>query len=239
MDCEQVRTRLEGDPTRLGPEDARHIEACAACRAYAERVQRAEALIGEALRFNPAALRRQAPAQPNERRGRGVARNLSVGIAALLVVGLAFWTGRSLSPGLGPGADYAPLIAEVQAHWYEEPDSWVRTDVDVSLATLERVVGSTARVDFARLGTLSYAQSCLVRGEWVPHLVLQGERGPVMLLLLPHETVTRPQPLALPEEGLAGQILPFGSGSIAVLGDDDEPIPPIRERLNAAIEWSI
>ena len=86
---------------------------------------------------------------------------------------------------------------------------------------------------------MSYAHSCFVRGEWVPHLVVQGERGPVMLLLLPHERVTEPVPLELPEEGLAGVIVPLGEGSVAIMGETDESMEPIRERLNAAVEWSI
>ena len=91
----------------------------------------------------------------------------------------------------------------------------------------------------SRLGLLSYAQSCLVRGEWIPHLVVQGERGPIMLLLLPHERVTEPVPLELPEEGFSGVIVPLGEGSVAVMGEEGEPLELIRERLAAAVEWSI
>ena len=90
-----------------------------------------------------------------------------------------------------------------------------------------------------RLGLLSYAQSCLVRGERIPHLVLQGDRGPVMLLLLPHERVTESVPLELPAEGLSGEIMPLGEGSVAVMGEPGEPMEAIRERLAVTVEWTI
>jgi hypothetical protein len=131
------------------------------------------------------------------------------------------------------------LLAEVIDHWYEEPGSWVRTDVQISPASLVEVVNGQAEIDIGHLGLLSYAQSCFVRGEWVPHLVMQGERGPVMLLLLPHERVDEPLTLTLPDEGLSGVIVPLGEGSIVVLAEDDEPMAPIREQLEAAVEWSI
>jgi hypothetical protein len=33
--------------------------------------------------------------------------------------------------------------------------------------------------------------------------------------------------------------MPLGDGSVAVMGDAGEPLEPIRERIAAAVEWSI
>ena len=239
MDCKQVRERIESDPAVLEQDYADHTEQCEACNAYAERLRNAEALIHEALRFDVSVLKHRVEAQ-----AAGPAHNRAwqksyVGVAAVMVVGLAVWLGRGIGLSEQPSGDYSALVAEVAAHWYEEPDSWVQTDVRISPASLQEVILGKAEIDISRLGELSYAMSCFVRGEWVPHLVMQGSNGPVMLLLLPHEAVTGPQPLDLPEEGLSGTIVPLGEGSVAIMGERNEPLEVIRERLDAAVEWSI
>jgi len=235
MDCTTVRERIEADPAHLDNDSALHLADCAACAAYAERVRNAEWLIHEALRFDVAALKQSAAPKPAARWTIVYSQRVWGGIAATLVVGLALWFGNFV----GPSVDHSQLVAEVEAHWYEEPQSWARTDVQVSPASLAEVVSGSAEIDINGLGLLSYAMTCFVRGEWVPHLVMQGERGPVMLLLLPHERVSGPVPLELPEEGLSGVIIPLGEGSIAVMGEAGESIEPIRERLRTAVEWSI
>ncbi len=235
MDCRTVRERIEADPARLDQACAEHAEQCTACTAFAERVRSAEWLIHEALRFDVAALKRSAGRKPASRWIVVRSRTVWTGVAAMLVVGVAVWFGIVV----GPVVDDGPLVAAVVEHWYEEPQSWVRTDVRISPASLEDVLGGQAEVDMTRLGLLSYAHSCLVRGEWIPHLVIQGDRGPVMLLLLPHERVTEPVPLELPAEGLSGEIMPLGEGSVAVMGEPGEPMEAIRERLAATVEWSI
>ena len=171
MDCKTVRERIETDPANLDRESALHVEDCVACAAYAERVRNSEWIIHEALRFDVAALKQGAARQPAVRRTIVYSQRVWAGVAATLVVGLAVWFGSSVTPTI----DHSELVAEVAEHWYQEPHSWTRTDVQVSPASLEGVVGGRAEIDISELGLLSYAHSCFVRGEWVPHLVMQGE----------------------------------------------------------------
>ena len=37
------------------------------------------------------------------------------------------------------------------------------------------------------VGLVSYAQTCIINGRSIPHLVIQGKDGPVTLLLMPEE----------------------------------------------------
>ena len=235
MDCKLVREKIEADPAHLDDAAALHLQDCPACSAYADRVTSAERLITEALRFDVTALKQNATSPPIVASPFLRYRTAMSGVAAALVLGVAVWFGMST----GPSSDSVELVTEVMQHWYEEPDSWVQTDVQVSAASLEQVVSGQAEIDISELGVLSYAMSCLVRGEWVPHLVLQGEQGPVMLLLLPHESVDEPLPLELPAEGLSGVIVPHGDGSIAIMGEDSEPMTPIQDRVGESVEWSI
>lgn len=235
MDCDAFRELIAADPTRRDAQCEQHAQACSGCRAYASRLRSAEGLIQEALRLDVAQLKHAASHGSNEKPPRFRPRMAGIGMAAALLVGLALWLGV----GQSPQPDAEALVADVLEHWYQEPESWVTTAAAVTPASLADVVSGKARVDSARLGTVSYARPCYVHGQWVPHLVVQGEAGPVMVLLLADERLEQPAPLELPEEGLEGFILPLGRGSIAILGDEGEPLEPLGERLTGAVEWSI
>ena len=232
IDCETIRERLAADPAFSDAECVAHAEDCVACAAFGERVRNAEWLIQKALRFDVVALRVRSEPQVTRFRFAG---SRWAGLAAVLVAGLALWFGVAR----GPDPDSQLLVAEILEHWHEEPGSWETTDVRVSPASLAEITSGEAVVDAGRLGLVSYVRSCFVRERWVPHLVVQGEEGPVMLLLLPHERVMSPVPIDLPEEGLRGVILPVGDGSVAVLGTDAESLEPISQRVADAVEWSI
>ncbi len=61
-----------------------------------------------------------------------------------------------------------------------------------------------------------------------------------MVLLMPGRVLQSPVPLALPEEGLSGSIVPAGGGSIAVLGaGQSSEIDRLENTLAAAVDWTI
>jgi hypothetical protein len=153
-----------------------------------------------------------------------------------LLVGMTFWA------FLGDGADLTPeaLASEVVNHWYHEPDSWVETSSPVSVALLTDVLDGEVALDLAALQTVSYAETCWVAGEWIPHLVVQGEAGPYMVLLMPGRMLQSPVPLELPAEGLSGTIVPAGQGSIAVLGGGSSfEVESVKDSLVSAVDWTI
>lgn len=231
MECTQVRELIGADPATSDAVAEEHLKACPACTAYAQRLRASEQLIGEALRFDVGALRQQVALQQQPRRRPPWAA--VSGVAAALLAVIAIWA------LLRPVGNGGPLAADVAEHWYHEPYSWVVTDVSVSDARLAEVVKDTAKLNWAGLGPVTYVQACLFRGHLVPHLVVQGQAGPIMVLLLPHEAVEGAEPLEIPEQGLAGVIVPHGPGSIAILGSADEPLESAQKNLVAAVEWSI
>lgn len=232
MDCEQARRRLAEDPADLATDVRRHLASCAACAAYAARAAEAERRILAALRFEVAGL---DAARHGGRRSRvDSRRTVLAALAAALVAGLAVWL------GLGGGSPATRSLAEdVAQHWFEEPEAWTRTDVAVSTVALQAALDGQARLDLVTLGPVTYARLCLVAGQWVPHLVVQGTEGPVMLLLLRGRPLSDPMPLSLPEQRIDGRLLPHGDGSIAVMGEDGEPLDEIGRRAASAVEWTI
>ena len=137
---------------------------------------------------------------------------------------------------LGSSVEYPTLGDELLAHLDHEPAALVVTNVAVSDARLTSVVpGDVARLDQSS-GLITYAQSCVIRGHSVPHLVIQGEHGPVTILLMPDERVSAAQTIT--GESVNGVILPVGNGSIAIFGEREESLDQIEKKVLNSVTWS-
>jgi hypothetical protein len=84
---------------------------------------------------------------------------------------------------------------------------------------------------------VTYAQTCLFRGERVAHLVVQGAHGPVTVMLLRHVHVDRTVPVD--EDGFHGVIVPAGKGSIAIVTNNATPVQPMEQELATHVEWTL
>lgn len=69
------------------------------------------------------------------------------------------------------------------------------------------------------------------------HLVVQGERGPVTLLLMPAQPVDGVLPLQAGE--FQGVIMPLDHGSMAVVGNNGEPVMHLAERVRKSVHWHL
>ena len=85
-------------------------------------------------------------------------------------------------------------------------------------------------------GLITYAQTCVINGKKVPHLVIQGKNGPVTVLLMPDEMVDGA--VEIEGESINGVILPVGNGSIAIVGEDGERLDKIQESVMHSVTWS-
>lgn len=228
-DCESLRAGFGAEPLADHADFEQHATGCPPCTAYRARLLRTEALIARALAFDPAAL----AARPAHNGPDWV--SVAAGLAAAVIAVLTWWSfaGGSLRV---PSHE---LAAAVVAHWEHEPDSLRQTDTRVSLNDLAEVMLGTAEMDLASLRTVSYASVCRVGGRILPHLVVQGETGPYMVLLMPGETLASPVTLASADGGLAGQILPRGNGSIAVLGQAGTEFDEMAARVMSAVDWAV
>ncbi len=137
---------------------------------------------------------------------------------------------------VGNDREYASLAEEVLAHLDHEPHALQVTDRAVSDGRLYSVVTPDIATMDRSAGLISYAQTCVINGREVPHLVLQGERGPVTILLLPDERVQGAT--ALEGEQVNGVILPVGDGSIAIIGEREERIDEIQQRILKSVAWT-
>lgn len=234
MNCEEYRQAISADPQFDG--GAGHVAECADCRAYRSEVVDLDAKIRAALAIDVPPLEMpELPAVDTSGVVRfGSRRQAAAGWFALAAtVVLAAFVGFRL---LGPGVQYDSLADEVLAHVDHEPWSMRVTDEPVADTQLENVAGTVAR-----FGTdaplVTYAHTCVIDGHEVPHLVVQGETGPVMILLMPDEKVDGPIPLE--DEDNRGVILPVGEGSIAIVGSRAESVEKLEKRILNSVTWTI
>jgi hypothetical protein len=234
MNCEEYREAIAADPSFDG--GAGHLSKCSSCQAYRSEMLALEQMISRALALEVPEL--NVPELPEIETDNVVTLptrkwTSPVWIAMAATVVLAAFVGFRM---IGSGVEYPTLADELLAHIDHERNSLVVTDVAVSDARLESVVtADIARLDHSD-GLITYAQSCVINGHSVPHLVIQGEYGPVTILLMPEEMVSAPQTII--GENVNGVILPVGDGSIAIFGEREESLDRIRKKVLDSVTWS-
>jgi hypothetical protein len=237
MNCEEYRESIAADPSFDG--GAGHLTGCAECQAYRSEMQALDEQIKRALVLEvPDLVVPELPEIVTAKsdnvvalRRRQVAPRVWFAMAATIVV--AALIGIRI---VGTDLQYDSLGEEILAHLDHEPFSLRVTDIAVTDAQLNAVVPrDVARLDHSA-GLITYAQSCPIRGHDVPHLVIQGEYGPITILLMPEEAVSGPE--TIHGENINGVILPVGNGSIAIIGESEERLDRIQERVLESVTWS-
>ena len=242
MNCEDYREAIAADPSESFEDGAEHVAACASCGIYRAEMRALDDVIARALAIDVPDLKLPdlPPLDSDEnvvnlpfRRVSKVSTPAWIGIAAS--VALAVVIGVQLT-GTGSAEDQA-LARQVLAHVDHEPWAMKVTDVAVSDAQFVRVVSPEIGTMDRGIGLVSYAQSCIINGVSIPHLVMQGKNGPITLLLMPNESVS--SAVSLTGESVNGVILPVGEGSIAIIGNREENIEGLQQRVLDSVEWSI
>ena len=235
MNCEEYRQALTADPAWTG--GAGHVAECDACQAFARKVQSLNLDIARALQIEvpplalpdlPAIDDTNVMRIPSRRRSRAP---YWFAIAATVV--LATSIGLRMS---GMFETYETLEEEVLAHLDHEPAALRVTDEPVSDERLQRALPAAVAVFDRSEALITYANPCVINGHKVPHLVIQGQYGPVTILLMPEEPVAEAR--TLDGENVHGVIVPVGDGSIAIIGSRQEPLDPIRRQVIESVTWT-
>ncbi len=234
MNCEEYREAITADPRFA--DAAEHRVSCPACATLREQLLALDARIGEALALEVPPLK--MPDLPEV----DTEKVVTIGKPRLSAPGWLALAASVLVAGvlgvrmLGTGIEYGSLAEEVLAHVDHEPYAMRVTSERVSTEGLRRVVPDNVASFDPDEALITYAQTCVINGREVPHLVIQGVAGPVMILLMPEETVATPLPLS--DEDSHGVILPVGDGSIAIVGSRNEPLGKLERVVKKSVMWS-
>jgi hypothetical protein len=235
MNCEDYRQTIATNPSYDGGEA--HLSACANCLAYRDEMRTLDRRIGRALEISVPELRMpelpdidttEVVSLPARRRF-----TAPVWLAAAATIVLAAFVGVRM---IGTNVTYPSLADEIVAHLDHEPNALRVTDEAVSGRRLAKVVpGNVANMNHDA-GLITYAQTCVINGRKIPHLVIQGEHGPVTILLLPDEAID--DAVQLEGESINGVLLPVGGGSVAIIGERDEQLETIKDNVVNSVTWS-
>ena len=235
MNCEDYRQAIAAEPSYEGGES--HLSACSDCRAFRDEMRFLDARISRALAITVPELRMPdlphvdgANVVPLAGRRRFTMPGW-LAVAAMLV--LAAFVGVRM---IGSQVTYPSLADEIVAHLDHEPYALRKTDRPVDASRLARIVPANVAAMNNDAGLITYAQSCVINGKRIPHLVIQGKHGPVTILLLPDEEIESAVPIE--GESINGVILPVGHGSVAIIGERDEELAPIEQNILNSITWS-
>ena len=235
MNCEEYRQALTADPAWT--DEAGHAATCADCQAFTRKVQSLNLDIARAMQIDVPTLAMpdlpdidaaNVTTLPSRRRSWAP---LWFAVAATVVLAASISLRMS-----GLFVTYDTLADEVLAHLDHEPVSLRVTDVPVSDERLQRALPATVALFDRDRALVTYANPCVINGHRVPHLVIQGQHGPVTILLMPEERLADAIPLE--GESVHGMIVPVGNGSIAIIANRDEPLDPLRRNVVESITWT-
>jgi hypothetical protein len=234
--CEEYREAVGADPSFDG--GASHVTNCASCQEFRREMQALDQQLGRALALTVPDLK--LPELPEidtsnvaalPRRRFGTPAWLAVAATVTIAAFVGF---RALDDGLP--AD-STLADQIVAHMSHEPYALRVTNEAVSDTRLARVVPASIATMDHDAGLITYAQSCKINGRDVPHLVIQGARGPVTILLMPEEMVNGNSEFS--DDTIDGVILKVGDGSIAIIGEKGESLENIEKRVKNSVTWDI
>ena len=134
------------------------------------------------------------------------------------------------------GVTYGSLEDQVLAHLDGELGALQVTSTPVSDSRLALVVPNNVATMNHDAGLITYAQTCLINGISVPHLVVQGEHGPITILLMPNEKISETK--TIDGVNIQGVILQVGDGSIAIIGNRDEQLDTVKKNVLDSVMWS-
>lgn len=219
MNCGEARLLIGAEPHASSPELEEHLKGCAACRRLREEMRALDGDIRRALE-QPPLTSAQRTLRPAAWRPWALAASVLLAFTAVLSV----WV---LRPS-------ATLAHEVVAHVQAEPDSWLAKQHVAASDISEALKGAGVALNMSS-DHIMYAQSCWFRGHYVPHLVVQTDKGPATVLLLRHEHV--PMRRSFHEDGMSGVLVPSGGGSIAVLTQGNADAGAIAGQMQQQIHW--
>ena len=235
MNCEEYREATAANPAFDG--GVSHVAACSDCRAYQREMLALNVKIAKAMQLHVPDLK--MPELPEIETGTVATlparkpwlKPMLFAVAATVVLA----TSISLRVS-GVFQSYGSLAEEVLAHMDHEPGALRVTDEPVSDTRLAKAVPAKYAMFDRDASLITYAQPCTINGKDVPHLVIQGEYGPVTILLMPEEKIAEAMPID--GKSVKGVILPVGDGSIAIVGDRKEQLESIQQNVVNSVTWT-
>jgi hypothetical protein len=235
MNCDDYQAAVSADPGFSDPTG--HADSCAPCREFRADMLALNDRIASAMELSvpPLTMPELPDIDVTKLKSMTARRRPSkvTWFALAATVLLAVFVGARVTQ---MGVFYGTLEEQVLAHVDHEPQALRVTSTPVADSSLARVVPEDLATMNHDAGLITYARSCRINGNTVPHLVIQGEHGPITILLMPDEKISESQ--ALQGVSVRGVILPVGNGSIAIIGAREEQLDRVQQNVLDSVKWS-
>ncbi|VAX10481.1 hypothetical protein MNBD_GAMMA25-1401 [hydrothermal vent metagenome] len=229
MLCLDVRRILAATQVSLAADVLAHLKTCKSCARYAEQEAMLSRQISEKLTVAaPEGLASRILLQHGlgeEKRYR-MRRNHWQALAASVVLTVGLISGM-----LMVNYPYS-LEAATLAHVDEEKMA-LQAEGDIQLSRVNDLLAPYNMKLQQAIGRVNFAMPCRIRQYVGAHLVINGEYGKVTVLIMPGEYVMART--TLQEQNMRGLLIPTRGGSIAILGEQQEPLEAIEARINQAL----
>lgn len=236
MNCDDYQAAKAADP---GFEDeSGHVHTCADCQAFSREILALDDRLRAAMELNvPPLCMPELPDIDTEnvvllpaRRRLTTPGWFAVAATVMLAVFIGVRT-------LAPTAPVESLESQVLAHVDHEPVALLPTSTPVDDLKLQRVVPSNIANVNQETGLITFAETCPINGNPIPHLVLQGKTGPITILLMPDEKISETK--TLDGESVQGVIVPVGNGSVAIIGTREEQLDEVQKKVVNSVAWGV
>lgn len=229
MNCLEFRRQLLGEPSSKLAGLAEHRLLCQPCSQFANKVQAFEVGIKEAAHLQvpetlaSRILLRQRLAQ----RRQSFWRRGVWAIAATVILTVGITLRVFMTPELG-------LEASVFAH-VENETNHLHAHNNVSLAEANQKMQKYGVQLSHAVATMNFASPCPMRKGKGFHLVLQGESGPVTVLIMPNDHID--SRVATTDQRYQAVILPTKNGSMAIVAENATDVAQMETRLMSALQF--
>jgi hypothetical protein len=234
MNCLDFRRQILADPFCKDVAVLAHEADCPSCAPFAREIRAQEVRLRSALQeISPPegmAERIQLAARFDQRSTVRRRWWYSAAATVLMAVGVSMVSLFSTSIERGNVA-----LAQSVINHIEDESRHLREVQAVSSGRLNRVFERFGAELAGNIGTVNFAAECLMRNRTGVHLVMPGQMGPITVFFMPGEMTESSMPVS--STRFSGKILPTAWGSIAVVGENGEPLDGLGERLAAAVHW--
>ena len=240
MNCLAFRRICLSEPSHRSEAFLAHLEECGDCQRFAEGVGVLDGKLRAAMQVpvpkDLAARIKLRHVIGDEERTRRV-RPWQYALAASLMLSVTI--GGFLGYRVYSADRYInELRVAVLDHIKQEPD-FLAASNHASPAKFKRVMAAFGGQVMDDVAPVRNAEICALKdnNEPIVHAVLQGKMGAVTVLYLKGDTVK--DKVKIDDQRFTGVLLPAGKGNMAVVGERNEPIDVMADKLRKSIIWKI
>lgn len=247
MNCLEFRRLSLSEPATRVQDYLAHLAECGDCARYADNVKALDEKIGDALRVpvpqdlaNRIKLRQVIQGEQVSRHLRpwqyALAASVFLVIALSSVFGYQVYTENQYAGRFSVAAVDHTMV-ERQGNHFVAPHIVPYLQTQRFKQVLAAFGGKVMDDALAELGPIVHVQVCALAHtqEPVAHFLIRGKTGMITVYYVMGHKLSKRQSFALGQ--FKGMLVPVGQGNMAIIGNPDENLEPVAERLEQTVIW--